>query len=129
MTLNELDLYETTVLYHKPLWKTPLFCGVVGAIILLVIIVILYCIVKKWRKNLNKKVLSPTKQALHDILLLQQKNLVNGARGKEFYAQLTALLKQFFYKKGYISSESMTDDELIAYFVKQQMFHDSIDSL
>jgi hypothetical protein len=68
-------------------------------------------------------------QALQDIMLLQQHNLVNGARSKEFYEQLTIILKRFFAQSSVIQSESMTDEELIAYFVRHNMYTDAIADL
>jgi len=119
--MTEKGLYDIYSTWHVPFWQTNWFYLLIGVFISLIILFIVYLIVKKIRFR-PKKQLPFWQQALHAIEQLKKENKITVVQGKEFYAQLTAILKRYIALRFHVDVQGKTDDELIAYLSDKKLF-------
>ncbi len=120
MAMTEKGLYDIYETWHIPFWQTTWFYILMYSFMSLIIIFIIYFIIKKIKSRSQNK-LSFSEQALRDIELLRSQ-----MNGKEFYIQLTAILKRYIAQRYHVDVESKTDDELIAYLGKKHFFNETL---
>jgi hypothetical protein len=116
--LNELGLYDVYGAWHIPFWKTNIFYGLSGIVLLGISGLFLYWIYKKYLYARPKK--TCWEIALEQIDYLQKNNYANKDRGKEFYSALTATLKRYVHERYGFDSRAKTDSEFLQYMVEQK---------
>jgi hypothetical protein len=116
MKLNEkTGLYENYGLWHVPFWQTQKFqlmLEISGLIVTLIVIVIL---IKKYLAYRARKKLSSWDQALLDLRILKRDNKVSVEHGKEFYLAVSALLKKYLHERFGYDVLGKTDAEVVHY--------------
>lgn len=116
MKLNEkTGLYENYGLWHVPFWQTEKFkiAGQICLLLLLVCIVGLF--VKKYLAYRKRKKLPLWDQALLELTQLKKEHKVDVAHGKEFYATVSAVLKNYFHRRFGYDIVGKTDQEVVEY--------------
>lgn len=118
MTLNEHNIYESRVLLHVPFWQTDIFYTIIALIFALLFLILILYAVKKWYSRKTVQSPSAQEQAIIDMRMLKEQYYVDGISAKEFYAQLSSILKRFISDYYHIPVQSYTDEELISYLKK-----------
>ena len=123
MILNEkTGLYENYGLWHVPFWQTQKFqlmLEISGLIVALIVIIIL---IRKYLAYRARKKLSVWDQALLDLRALKSGNKVSVEHGKEFYLAVSALLKKYLAERFGYDLLGKTDAEVVRYL---QEYHDA----
>jgi hypothetical protein len=130
MKLNEkTGLYENYGLWHVPIWQTEKFqLGIqIAAVVLLLLIVA--CVVRKYMQYRQRKKLSLWDQALADLNALKQEHKVDVLYGKEFYVTVSVLLKKYFHDRFGYDLIGKTDDEMIQYLQEHYSDAQSIEDI
>jgi hypothetical protein len=90
-----------------------------GVIILVLLTLLIICVVNRIRKKkpllsfASAKQLEPHEQALKDLEILKNKKLCEKGSVKEYYSELTDILKLYISKRFEILALEMTSDEII----------------
>jgi len=116
MKLNEkTGLYENYGLWHVPFWQTQKFQLMlkIGGVVLALLIVAF--LIKKYSDYKRRKKLSAWDQALLDLRTLKNEQKISVEQGKEFYLAATALLKKYLYERFGYDVLGKTDSEVVQY--------------
>ncbi|HMK33007.1 MAG TPA: hypothetical protein VK431_05220 [Nitrosopumilaceae archaeon] len=117
--MNEkTGLYENYNLWHVPFWQTAKFKMVVQICAFLVTILVVAMLLKWYLAYRKKKKLSLWDQALFVLTQLKQENKVDVVHGKEFYATVSVMLKNYFHERFGYDVLGRTDSEFIEYLKK-----------
>lgn len=111
---RETDFYDIFDYYQIPFWQTTYFKVSVILILILIITLVVYLVLKK-----RKKAFSPWEWAQHKIKQLSLEKCTSKNDYKNFYFDLTLILKQYLNKRYSWDTEDKTDDELIEYLRKK----------
>lgn len=114
--LNEkTGLYENYGLWHIPFWQTEKFKMAMQVGLLVIVLLVVAVLIKKYLAYRSRKKLPVWDQALLALTHLKRDQKIDVAHGKEFYATVSALLKQYFFERFGYALIGKTDDEVVAY--------------
>ena len=117
--MQEQGFYDIYGMWYVPFWQRTWFVWT-GAIIAAGIAILLGWYVIKWYRTRNKQRVPYWQAALNELAALKQHNVATVEQGSAFYAQLTALLKQYLQQRYGFDVRSKTDDETIAVLERAQ---------
>ncbi len=106
--MKSIRIYELYDLWYQPFWLHCMFLFVIGAILIFVIGIVIWMIYKK--KNIKKK-LPPWDKALRNLERLKPEHFEGYERRKEFYIELTRILKTYLSIRYSIDLLDKTDYE------------------
>ena len=119
MSMQEQGFYDIYGVWYVPFWQRPLFFWIsVGLIVLLLGLVVWY-LITKYRAQ-KKENIPYWQQSLNQLASLKQGNVATVTQGSLFYAQLTAILKQYMQVRYGFDARGKTDDEVIAMLEHKQ---------
>jgi hypothetical protein len=113
----EKELYDIEPLWHVPFWQTKQFLWILIGIGVLLVALIVFFILKKWYSK--KRVQLPWERALAQLAVLEKNKYVSTVHGKEFYGELTRILKEYIHDRYQIDVIHATDEELLIILEKQ----------
>jgi short subunit fatty acids transporter len=114
--MNKHGLYDVYEHVHIPFWQTSYFTySIIALCILLIGLSICYYLKRRKKAQLPIWALS-----IDDIESLKRNNLARADKGKEFYSELTSILKKYLYRRFAVDSIGKTDAELIRYLNAQK---------
>lgn len=118
--IEKLELYDIYELWHVPFWQRPWFRGMVVCII---IAIVCYGCYWFYRRFLKKKPapLSPWAQALAELSKLQMQPYETKEQGKQFYFQITDILKRYIGARFNLDTYGKTDEELVSFLQGQKL--------
>lgn len=100
------ELYDT--LWYKPFWSYSLFWWAIGLFFAVILTFITWLVLKKMKKN--NEVL-PWDRALQDLERLKPEYFNGYERRKEFYSEITRILKTYLSARYSIHLHDKTDYE------------------
>jgi hypothetical protein len=120
MKLNEkTGLYENYELWHVPFWQTDKFKMAAIICLILVAVCLLAILIKKYLAYRKRKKLPLWDQALLELTQLKKEHKVDVVHGKEFYATISAVIKNYFHARFGYDLIGKTDAEVVEYLQKQ----------
>lgn len=127
----EVDTTKQGLFPIKPIYKAPpktwhdyryLVWWILGLLLLLGLIWWLAFRSKKVIQWKQKVVLSPFEEAIKQLQTLDDKNLIQNQRIKEYYTELTDIIRVYMEKDLNIAAMELTSDELITLFKKTNKY-------
>ncbi len=112
MNQQELELFDLYDLWYEPFWHKPWFWPLVFSVIFLLIMLVLYWGIKK-RMKTKQIIKEPWQEALEQLTILKVHEYKSITARKQFYSNLTYILKRYLIRRYGIALESKTDEELI----------------
>ena len=114
MNQQEIELYNLYDLWYEPFWHKPWFLLVIVSVALLMVALLLFWLIKI-RKKTKQRLKEPGQEALDQLTMLQQqvhecKSVVSR---KQFYSNLTRILKRYLVRRYGFALESKTDEEVV----------------
>lgn len=122
--MHEETNYDIYDIWYTPIWKTSLFLLVTCTIIVIIISLVAYLLYKKYRKR--KRTLKPWEIALYKLHAIKLDQFEDR---KEFYFELTYLLKIYLSERYNLDLEGKTDQELIETIQKNKFPKDLLERL
>lgn len=110
-----LDL-EIGGLWYAPFWQSNLFYGIVG----LILILLLFGIVYKWRKSFKKTTNQDPVLVLVESLQKQEQQIAKG-NAQLFYFELVSKFKKFIDYKYQSNLQYSTDIEIKNFLLKEDL--------
>lgn len=111
MNNESMQLYDIYGTWHTPWWQTTIFFISVLIIFSLFLCYLLWISLKKWRDK--RRQLTPWDRALFATDSLTKKS--DYLEPKEFYSQLTAILRSYIAERYTCEIEGITDEELLIF--------------
>lgn len=111
--IGDDGLYGIYGLVGKPFWQTKFFYIILAVIFLIVFMFIVYIVVKKYKNSRPKEL--PDKRALRELLELKNLLLQDKISHKNFYLNLTCIIKQYLFGRFGYDLFGLTDNELIKF--------------
>jgi hypothetical protein len=111
----EQKLHDIYDVWHVPFWQRAWFFWSVCALALVVLILIVGIIIKKYRSRKKMVVVAPWDAALQSLSMLQQEKVATIEQGGNLYAAITRILKNYVHQRYGFDIASKTDDELVVY--------------
>ncbi len=111
------ELYDIEPLWHIPFWQTKQFVWILIGIGIFLVALIIFFVLKKW--YFKKRVQSPWERALAQLAALEKNKYVSMVHGKEFYSELTRILKEYIHDRYQIDVIHATDEEFLIILEKQ----------
>lgn len=119
MKLNEkTGLYENYGLWHVPFWQTSEFKMIMHVFCALALLIIIVLLLRKYVRYRKRKKLPLWDQALLELTQLKKEHKLDVAHGREFYATVSAILKNYFHERFGYDLRGKTDTEVIEYVEK-----------
>lgn len=119
MKLNEkTGLYENYGLWHVPFWQTDTFKIGVKIGVCLILLCLIAFVIKKYLSYRKRKKLPLWDQALLALTQLKKEHKIDVVHGKEFYAAVSVILKNYFHDRFGYELRGKTDAEVIDYIEK-----------
>ena len=112
------QLYDIYGMCHIPFWQRAGFQIFVVGSILFFIVLIGFLLFRRYRK---RKKVSAWTAALHALDDMGRSDLMNPSQAKQFYLNLTALLKRYFSQRYKTDVRGKTDDEMVTFLHKTSM--------
>ncbi len=112
MNQQELELFDLYDLWYEPFWHKPWFWPIVVTVILLLAALVVYWFVKK-RMKTKQIIKEPWQEALEQLAILKVHECKSITARKQFYSNLTYILKRYLIRRYGIALESKTDEEII----------------
>lgn len=108
---KQLRIYELYDLWHEPLWQQPWFLITISCLIILLCIIIIWLIVRYRKKR--QTLLSPWQEALKRLSALDMQRYSDAHFHKEFYHEITKILKTYLNRRYGLNLASQTDEEVL----------------
>jgi len=116
---EQTGLYGNYGIWHKPFWQTTFFYRAGGLLIVASILLISYLLIKKYYARKKKRVIPVWQQALQELVLLQEQEVLLPECSKKFYGLLTFIFKSYLQEKRNLPLVGKTDAEVIAFLQKR----------
>jgi len=114
MKLNEkTGLYENYGLWHIPFWQTQTFKMAMKVCLGVVLLLIVVLLITKYVRYRKRKKLPLWDCALLALTQLKKDHKIEVVHGKEFYATVSAVLKNYFHDRFGYDLRGKTDAEVI----------------
>ncbi len=110
--MNEHGLYDIYGMWHVPFWQTQTFMRLMGLLFVTALCILVWFIAKRLRTT--TKPLTAREQALRALQQLEQSSMTV-QNAKEFYFQLTMILKKYLSAAYGYALTDKTDTESITY--------------
>lgn len=116
------DMAEIKDIYHEPVWWTDYWPWAVGGLVVLLLLGMLFWLAGRSKKSgqaISRSVeLPPHELALRRLEVLTQKRLWQQDQVKEYYAELTYILREYLEKRFHIPALESTSEELLAHLAR-----------
>ena len=117
---EQLQLFDNYGLWHVPFWQKTWFIALATIIACLLLAALAYAYMRY--KQSQKRILTPTEQALHDLQMLEKKGLCTVATSSAFYAGLTGILKKYLSSLFMHDVRSNTDQQMVDHIATMPLF-------
>ncbi|MCX5922495.1 MAG: DUF4381 family protein [Candidatus Dependentiae bacterium] len=125
--MNEQGLYTIYGPIHVPFWQTNGFYWAVGTVVICLVLVLAWYTIAWYRAK--RLVLPPWERTLRALVLLKKDNRATVAQGKEFYTELTSLLKKYMHERYGFEMYEKTDEEFLRYIASKNFSADLLADL
>lgn len=112
--MNDQGFYDIYPLWHVPFWQTSWFFWSIICLIIVVVLGLGYALYKRFFAK-KAQPLNPWQKALQELEALENLDVTNPENGKQFYLQLTAILKQYLQDRFQFPLVGKTDEEMVSY--------------
>ncbi len=112
---KQTNLYNNYDIWHTPFWQTNTFHILIGIIIFLFFCVIMWLLIRAYKKRKAQCVLTPWEKALQELDQLCKSGFINASQGKTFYLAATSIIKTYLKDRFNYDVLGKTDDEVIIY--------------
>ena len=113
------DLYD---LWYEPFWHKPWFIIFAGCLATVFLVGLIWLVIRSIKKK--KKVLTPWQEALKNLMALNIASYEMPSRHKDYYQQLTGILKRYVSRRYGCFLASKTDQEVINALKETELAHD-----
>ena len=113
MQQPEVKLYDLYDIWYQPLLSQGWFVAVLSFFGCVLVGLLIWIITKKIYKQ---KQILPWERALSALTTLQDQKYMNTQKSKEFYSQLSLILKEYLHERYTIALLDKTDQELLEFF-------------
>src|SRR5437899_2466422 len=117
----ENELYDIYTMWHVPFWQTDQFFWGVVLLAMGLSGIAVWLLVKKWRSRKIKQ--TPWQLALQQLNALKKNNRISMQQGKEFYHELTRIMKVYVHERYQVDVLSTTDQEFLVDVEKQSVLY------
>ncbi|EKD23296.1 MAG: hypothetical protein ACD_82C00151G0002 [uncultured bacterium] len=111
--IGDDGLYGIYGLVGKPFWQTNFFYITLAIFFLIVFMFIIYILVKKYKNS--RPIEQPDKRALRELDGLREMLLQNKINSKDFYLNLTVIVKNYLFGRFGYDLFGLTDHELVRF--------------
>lgn len=115
----ENELYDIYTLWHIPFWQTQQFFIALVLIGVLIGTAIIVMLIKKWRARKSQQ--TAWERALGQLEDIQKKNRITVEQGKDFYHDLTRIMKKYVHERYLLDVLSATDQEFLETLEKNRV--------
>jgi hypothetical protein len=119
---KQIRIYDLYDLWYEPFWQKPWF--IVLASVLSVMLLIGFVWLLMYYRKKQKSLLTPWQEALQDLENLVHENYNLPTKHKEFYQQVTAVLKKYLSRRYGCVLVSKTDQEIITVLAQTEFSQD-----
>jgi hypothetical protein len=109
---KEIELFDLYGLWYEPFWHKPWFWPCLISLGLLLCVASLHWFMQK-RKSRKRLLKEPWQEALEQLDVLRIQECTNVLLRKNFYLDLTSILKRYLIRRYGLSLESKTDEEIL----------------
>jgi len=113
-----------------PVWVRPPFREVAGYAILLLAVIAVVLLLWKLGGRLHRKVklmrMSPRERALKELAILLAKDLITRHKVKEFYLQLTMIVRRYIERAHKVRAPEQTTEEFLAAVTDDPQFSQEV---
>jgi len=107
-------------LWHVPFWQRTWFKVLVATIGIIIILAGIYWFYHRFLKK-KPAPIPPWEQALAELKRLQMQSYETKEQGKQFYFQITDILKRYIGARFNLDTYGKTDEELVSFLQGQQL--------
>ena len=101
-----------------PVWIRPPFTTVLLYVLIalaaVALVVLLVYLARRWRRTVALRRLSPKERALHELDDLLRQNLVGKGEVKEFYFEITMIVRRYIERQHGVRAPEQTTEEFLA---------------
>lgn len=101
----------------EPVWIRPSFVTVmwwvVGVIVLIGLLYVLWCLARRVKHTVELRRMSPRERAMRELDRLLAKDLLNQRKVKEFYIELTMIVRRYIERRHGIRAPEQTTEEFL----------------
>jgi hypothetical protein len=115
----EHELYDIYTLWHVPFWQTQQFFIALVSIGALILGAFVAFLIRKWRAR--KSTQTAWDKALHQLDEIKKNNRISVEQGKDFYHDLTRIMKEYVHERYRLDVVSATDQEFLATLEKNRV--------
>ena len=119
--MEKLKFYDIYEFYYVSFWKSKLFLSLIYVIFFCLLGLFIYWLIK-YLINKNKKPLSIWQRVERELLQIDPTNLSSRDEFKNFYFNLSIILKNYLGMRYKLNLEDKTDDEVEPY-LKNKLFN------
>jgi len=125
--IGQDGLYGIYGLVGKPFWQTKIFYIILAVIFVLIFAGIIYKLVKKYKNKKSKE--QPDSRALRELEELKKLLLQEKISHKNFYLNLTNIIKNYLFGRFGYDLFGLTDQELVKFLKDKNFDTDLLESI
>ncbi len=126
---KQTNLYNNYDIWHTPFWQTSTFHIMIGIGVFLIFCVIMWLLIRTYKKRKAQCVLTPWEKAFQKLNQLYKSGLINSSQGKTFYLAATSIIKTYLNDRFDYDVLGKTDDEVIVYLKNKKFSSHLIQTL